>query len=126
MTRLNGATVDPNAELRRDMLLRQYDLLGKRGEALLRITEEGDALRKNMQTLATYVTVGAVTPQEAKATIADGMFDGIQKAWDDYRRVDAMYRATQLANNSSYGFHTLQSAREALFEAEVTACSTRR
>ncbi len=121
MTRLNGATVDPNAELRRDMLIRQYDLLGKRGEALLRIAEEGDALRKNMQTLATYVTVGAVTPQEAKATIADGMFDGIQKAWDDYRRVDAMYRATQLANNSSYGFHTLQSAREILFEAEVTA-----
>ena len=44
MTRLNGATVDPNAELRRDMLLRQYELLGKRGEALLRIAEEGDAV----------------------------------------------------------------------------------
>ena len=126
MTRLNGATVDPNAELRNGMLLRQYELLGKRGEALLRIAEEGDALRRNMQTLATYVTVGAVTPGEAKATIADGMFDGIQNAWDNYRRVDAMYRATQLANNASYGFHTLQSAREVLFEAEVTACSSRR
>lgn len=121
MTRLNGATVDPNAELREAMLLRQYGLLGKRGEALLRIAEEGDALRKNMQTLANYVTIGAVTPREAKDTIADGMFDGIQKAWDDYRRVDAMYRATQMVNNASYGLHTLQSAREILFEAEVTA-----
>ena len=126
MTRLNGATVDPNAEIRRDMLLSQYALLKKRGEALLRIAEAGDALSRNMQTLASYVTVGAVTPQEAKATIADGMFDGVQKAWADFRRVDAMYRVVQLANNASCGFHTLQSARETLFEAEVTACSSRR
>jgi hypothetical protein len=126
MTRLNGATVDPNAELQRGMLLNQYALLKKRGEALLRIAEEGDALQKNMQSLATYVTIGAVSPQEAKATIEDGMFDGVQKAWDDFRKVDAMYRVTQLVNNASYGFHTLQSAVETLFGAEVAACSTRR